>query len=111
MVGERAATQPTMKREVQGVAHQILYDHIPSPGDAFSTFRVLWEPYTNRVALRFRNCNEAANGLVGSVDETIDYLDRRAKAGPPWDQGAPREARRELAKIIGADLDEELAVN
>jgi len=92
-----------MSREVQGMAHQILYDHIPSPGDPFQTFRVLWEPYTNRVALRFRNTSEAANGLVGSMEETINYLDRRARAGHPWDEGAPRQARQELARVSGLE--------
>jgi hypothetical protein len=93
------------------VAHQILYDHIPRPGDTFQTFRVLWEPYTNQVALRFRNCKEAANGLVGSMEETIAYLDRRARAGHPWDSGAPREARRQLARISGDDVEDQSAAN
>lgn len=93
------------------MAHQILYDHIPSPGDQFQTFRVLWEPYTNRVALRFRSGTEAANGLVGSPEETITYLDKRARAGYPWDRGAPREARRALARISGFVDDEATPVN
>ncbi len=83
------------------MAHRILYDHIPSPEDPFQTFRLLWEPYTNQVALRFRNVEEAANGIVGSAEEMIEYLDKRARGGPPWDRGAPREARRELARISG----------
>jgi len=83
------------------MAHQVLYDHIPSPGDAFSTFRVLWEPYTNRVALRFHSTTESANGLVGSPEETVTYLDKRAQSGYPWDRGAPRKARDQLAKLSG----------
>jgi hypothetical protein len=87
------------------MAHQILYDHIPSGGDPFKTFRVLWEPYTNRVALRFRNGTESANGLVGSPEETVAYLDMRARSGPPWDSGAPREARARISKLVARELD------
>ncbi|MGI5817030.1 MAG: hypothetical protein ACOX9R_02915 [Armatimonadota bacterium] len=83
------------------MSHQILYEHVPSPGDSFTTFRVLWEPYTNRVALRFRNATEAANGLVGSPAETVRYLDIRARSGYPWDRGAPRAAREKLAGLGG----------
>ncbi len=91
------------------MAHQILYDHVPSPGDQFQTFRVLWEPYTNRVALRFRNGSESANGLVGTPEETIRYLDMRASAGHPWNSGAPREARRHLERISGPSEEEAVA--
>ena len=91
------------------MAHQILYDHSPRPGDDFQTFRVLWEPYTNRVALRFRTGTESANGLVGTPEETIHYLDMRANAGHPWNSGAPREARRKLTRISGASEDEAVA--
>jgi hypothetical protein len=91
------------------MAHQILYDHIPSGRDAFKTFRVLWEPYTNRVALRFRNGTESANGLVGTPEETVRYLDMRARSGAPWNSGAPREARERIAELSGADLDSEPA--
>jgi len=91
------------------VAHQILYDHVPKPGDDFRTFRVLWEPYTNRVALRFRTRPEAANGLVGSPEETVKYLDKRARGGYPWDRGAPREAREKLAKLSGYIEEDESA--
>lgn len=93
------------------MAHQILYDHIPSPGDEFRTFRVLWEPYTNRVALRFRNCTESANGLVGSPEETVRYLDMRARGGHPWNHGAPREARERLARLSGNEDPTETAAN
>lgn len=89
------------------MSHQIVYDHIPSPGDDFKTFRVLWEPYTNRVALRFRNGFESANGLVGSPEETVKYLDKRARGGYPWDRGAPREARKLLARLSGLTDDQE----
>jgi hypothetical protein len=89
------------------MAHQILYDHIPSPGDAFRTFRVLWEPYTNRVALRFRTNYEAANGLTGSPEETVAYLNQRARGGYPWDCGAPREARLRLERLSGRDDNED----
>lgn len=92
------------------MAHQIVFDHIPHPGDDFQTFRVLWEPYTNRVALRFRTASESANGLVGTPEETIHYLDMRAGAGHPWDSGAPREARRQLVRISG-DSEEESVAN
>ncbi len=89
------------------MAHRILYDHIPGPDDAFSTFRVLWEPYTNRVALRFRSYDEAANGLTGTPEETAKYLDIRARSGPPWDSGAPREARKHLARIGGIPVEDD----
>ena len=79
--------------------HQIIYEHIADRGDAFRTFRVVWEPYTNRVALHFRNHREAAHGLVGTLEETIAYLDRRAEAGPPWNDGPPRAARERLAEL------------
>ncbi len=91
------------------MAHQILYDHVSSPSDQFQTFRVLWEPYTNRVALRFRNGTEAANGLVGTPEETIRYLDMRARGGHPWNTGAPREARRQLVRISGSATEEAVA--
>lgn len=91
------------------MSHQILYDHIPGPGDAFRTFRVLWEPYTNRVALRFRSTTESANGLVGTPEETVQYLDKRAQGGYPWDRGAPRQAREQLAKLSGVEEREEEA--
>ncbi|NLO04204.1 MAG: hypothetical protein GX131_00105 [candidate division WS1 bacterium] len=81
------------------MAHQILYDYIPRPGDYFTTFRVLWEPYTNRVSLRFRSGREAASGLVGTPEETVRYLDIRARAGAPWNSGAPREARERLVRL------------
>ncbi len=81
--------------------HEILFEHIADRDDAFRTFRVVWEPYTNRVALHFRNHREAAHGLVGTPEETIQYLDRRAAGGAPWNGGPPREARRRLAKLIG----------
>ncbi|MGD9497447.1 MAG: hypothetical protein AB7Y46_14195 [Armatimonadota bacterium] len=81
--------------------HRIIYEHISGWEDDFRTFRVVWEPYTNRVALHFRDKREAAHGLVGTVEETIRYLDKRARGGPPWDRGAPREARQRLAQLIG----------
>lgn len=81
--------------------HKILYEHIATPNDVFRTFRIVWEPYTNRVALHFSNPAESANGLVGTPEETIRYLDRRAEYGPPWDSGPPREARERLARLLG----------
>ncbi len=81
--------------------HEIVFEHVADRHDAFRTFRVVWEPYTNRVALHFRNHREAAHGLVGTPEETVQYLDRRAQAGPPWNDGAPREARQRLAELIG----------
>lgn len=85
------------------MAHHILYDYVPRPGDEFRTFRVLWEPYTNSVALRFRNSNEATNGIVGSPEEIAHYLDLRAMSGAPWGHTAPREARRRIGVLIGED--------
>ncbi len=82
------------------MAHQILYEHFPKPTDPFKTFRVLWEPYTNRVSLRFRNYCESANGLVGTPEEALSYLDMRARTGPPWNSEAPREARRRLSMLV-----------
>ncbi|MGC9320598.1 MAG: hypothetical protein ACP5KN_21375 [Armatimonadota bacterium] len=78
------------------MAHRIVYDHMSVGDDPFDVFRVLLEPYTNRVSLRFRTKWEAANGVVGTPEETIRYLDERAEAGAPWDSGAPREARKRL---------------
>lgn len=80
--------------------HQILYEHIGGEKDDFRSFRVVWEPYTDRVALRFRSPWEVANGLVGTPEETIRYLDSRAETGAPWDSGAPREARQRLAALL-----------
>jgi len=91
------------------VAHRIIYEHIAVQDDSFRSFRVLWEPYTNRVALHFRNHREWANGLVGTPEETIRYLDSRARSGAPWDRGAPREARRALAELIGEQSGEDIA--
>lgn len=88
------------------MAHQILYDYVGGPDENFRTLRVLWEPYTNRVSLRFRNCHEAANGLVASPEDMVRYLDIRKKSGPPWDEYAPREARRRIASLVGEDLTE-----
>ena len=85
------------------MAHEILYQLGIGGDDAFQTFTLVWEPHTNRVSLRFRNKREAANGLVGSVEEILDYLDSRARQGHPWDCEAPREARRQLAGVLGAD--------
>ncbi len=87
------------------MAHHIVYDHIPGREDDFVTLRVVWEPYTNRISLRFRNRQEAASGLVGTPKEIIDYLDMRAKSGSPWDQEAPRAARRRIAALIGEDIE------
>ena len=81
--------------------HEIIYEHVAEPGDAFQVFRVVWEPYTNRVALHFASHREAAHGLVGTPEETIEYLERRAAGGAPWDAGPPREARRRLAELVG----------
>ncbi|MEA3400847.1 MAG: hypothetical protein U9R79_06310 [Armatimonadota bacterium] len=88
------------------MAHRIVYDHMPVGDDPFHVFRVLLEPYTNRVSLRFRTKWEAANGLVGTPEETISYLDERAQAGAPWDSGAPREARKRLQGLAGAERQE-----
>ena len=89
------------------MAHHILYDHMAAPGDGdFRTFRVLWEPYTNRIALRFRNEREATNGLVGTPEEIAKYLDIRAESGPPWNQRVPREARRCIAELVGGAIHE-----
>ena len=93
------------------MSHRVVYDHIPGPDDYFQTFRVLWEPYTNRVALRFRNLTESANGLVGTPEETIRYLETRAKAGAPWDRGAPLAARRALASLPSMHENEAPAKN
>lgn len=81
--------------------HEILFEHIAGGRDDFRSFRVVWEPYTNRVALKFRRPEEVANGLVGTPEETIRYLDSRAESGAPWDRGAPREARRRLMALLG----------
>ncbi len=86
--------------------HQILYEHIATPDDTFRTFRIVWEPYTNRVALHFSNLTECANGLVGTPEETIRYLDQRAEHGPPWDSGPPREARKRLTRLVGGEKTE-----
>jgi hypothetical protein len=63
------------------------------------------------VALRFRSATEAANGLVGTPEETIRYLDTRARSGYPWDSEAPREARKHLAKLSGMLEEEDATVN
>ena len=89
--------------------HRIIYEYIAVGDDTFRSFRVLWEPYTNRVALHFRNHREWAKGLVGTPEETIRYLDDRARSGPPWDSGAPREARHALAELIGKQPAEDAA--
>lgn len=91
------------------MSHQILYEHVPSPGDSFTTFRVLWEPYTNRVALRFRNATEAANGLVGSPAETVRYprytsakrisVGQRGAAGGERETRGPRRGRQRMTEI------------
>ncbi len=86
--------------------HQVLYEHYGTGDDHFLSFRVILETYTNRISLRFRTRHEAASGLVGTPAEMISYLDSRALDGPPWDQGAPREARRRIRPLIA---DNELA--
>lgn len=84
------------------MAHEILYQLGIGGDEAFHTFTVVWEPHTNRVSLRFRNKREAANGMVGTVGEILQYLDARALNGYPWDTEAPRAARRRLAEVMGA---------
>ncbi len=85
------------------MAHQILYDHGIMGDEYFKTLTVLWEPHTNNISLRFQNKRESASGMVGSVEEMLQYLDSRALNGHPWDSEGPREARRKLADVIGAD--------
>lgn len=84
------------------MAHEILYQLGIGGDEAFHTLTVLWEPHTNRVSLRFRNKREAANGMVGTVEEILGYLDSRAQTGFPWDSEAPRAARHRLAQVMGA---------
>jgi len=84
------------------MAHEILYQLGFGGDDAFHTFTLVWEPHTNRVSLRFRNKREAANGLVGTVAEILEYLDGRAASGYPWDSEVPRAARERLAEKLGA---------
>ncbi len=90
-------------REVALLAHSILYDHGFGGDEHFRTLTVLWEPHTNRVSLRFRNKRESASGMVGTVEEIIDYLDSRAASGYPWDTEGPRDARAKLARVMGDD--------
>ena len=85
------------------MAHEILYQLGIGGDEAFHTFTVMWEPHTQRVSLRFRNNREAANGMVGTIEEIIDYLDSRAQTGYPWDTEAPRVARARLAELMGSD--------
>ena len=63
------------------MAHEILYQLGLGGDDAFHTLTVVWEPHTNRVSLRFRNNREAANGMMGTVEEIISYFDSRAVTG------------------------------
>lgn len=84
---------------MDGVGHEIIYEHWGTEADAFRVFRLVWEPYTNRVALHFRSRWEAAQGLIGTPQELIAYLDGRAAGGPPWDSGVPIEARERLARL------------
>ena len=89
------------------MAHYIIYDHIASPGDDFKTLRVLWEPYTNRISLRFRNGHEAASGIVGTPNEIIRYIDLRRLAGSPWNQQPPQEARARIAALVGESVEDQ----
>ena len=84
------------------MAHTILYDHGFGGDEDFRTLTVVWEPHTNRVSLRFRNKRESASGMVGTVEEIIDYLDARAATGYPWNTDGPRDARAELSRVMGA---------
>lgn len=81
------------------MGHEIVYDHLGSDRDTFRVFRLVWEPYTNRVALHFCSRREAAHGLIGTPEEIVRYLDERAAAGPPWDRGVPLEARERLLSL------------
>jgi len=81
------------------MGHEILYDHLGDDRDTFRVFRLVWEPYTNRVALHFCSRREAAHGLIGTPDEIVRYLDERAASGPPWDRGVPLEARERLVNM------------
>ena len=90
-------------REVALLAHNILYDHGFGGDEHFRTLTVVWEPHTNRVSLRFRNKRESASGMVGTIEEIIDYLDSRAASGYPWDTEGPREARAKLSHVMGGD--------
>jgi hypothetical protein len=84
------------------MAHKILYEHI-GDDDEFSMFRVVWEPITEHVALYCRNDNEYLNGMVRPLPQMIEYFDRRAVAGAPWNGRVARLARRQLAHLIGEE--------
>lgn len=81
------------------MGHEIVYDYVGTDRDTFRVFRLVWEPYTNRVALHFCSRREAAHGLIGTPDEIVRYLDERAATGPPWDRDVPIEARRRLVGL------------
>ncbi len=81
------------------MGHEIVYEYLGTDRDVFRVFRLIWEAYTNRVALHFCSRQEAAHGLIGTPEDIICYLDERAASGPPWDRGVPREARERLVGL------------
>ncbi len=82
--------------------HEILYEYI-GPNEGFSTLRLIWEPVSNHISLYFRTDREAVNGVVKPLDEMIEYFDRRALAGPPWNGWVARQARGQLAAVAGEE--------
>lgn len=80
--------------------HEILYDHI-GPTDSFKTLRLIWEPLSEHVSLYFRTDREAIFGMVKPVAEMMEYFDRRALSGPPWNSSIAHHARSRLAAVAG----------
>jgi len=82
------------------LSHEIVYEHVGGH-DAFKTLRLVWEPISDYVSLYFRTPKDAATGMVRPLSQMIEYFDRRAIGGPPWDGPVARAARRRLAELMG----------
>jgi len=85
--------------EAPNMAHQMIYEHIGGHG-GFKALRLLWEPTSDYVSLYFRNDRESLR-IVKPLEEMLEYFDRRAAGGPPWDGRVARTARGTVAELLG----------